>query len=151
MLQSILAAFVGLLFTAMASAVYLLAQPNRAKGETTISCPPGMYDMLDWMTMDSDLRSTYYLEGTSNPIYTIMEPDLLTSMIKARPLFRMSSAQAVHSSQTSGAGIFVLHERIAVAGDHSKEHPCVRVKIDFFPELPGTSCEVHLIDVCGIR
>jgi hypothetical protein len=29
--------------------------------------------MLDWMTMDSDLRSTYHMEGTSNPIYTIMD------------------------------------------------------------------------------
>ena len=29
--------------------------------------------MLDWMTMDSDLRSTYHMQGTSNPIYTVME------------------------------------------------------------------------------
>jgi hypothetical protein len=33
-----------------------------------------MYDMLDWMTMDSDLRGTYHLEGTNNPIYTIVDP-----------------------------------------------------------------------------
>ncbi|MBV9182143.1 MAG: hypothetical protein JO356_12605 [Acidobacteria bacterium] len=30
--------------------------------------------MLDWMTMDDDLRSTYHLEGSSNPIYTVMQP-----------------------------------------------------------------------------
>jgi hypothetical protein len=30
--------------------------------------------MLDWMTMDSDLRSTYHLEGNNNPIYTVVEP-----------------------------------------------------------------------------
>jgi len=44
-----------------------------ASAETTISCPAGTYDMLDWMTMDSDLRSTYHMEGTSNPLYTVME------------------------------------------------------------------------------
>lgn len=36
------------------------------------SCPSGTYDMLDWMTMDSSLRSTYHLEGNSNPLYTVM-------------------------------------------------------------------------------
>jgi hypothetical protein len=46
-----------------------------ANADTTITCPPGMYDMLDWMTMDSALRSTYHLEGTSNPLYTIMDND----------------------------------------------------------------------------
>jgi hypothetical protein len=50
------------------------ATPTLASGETTISCPPGMHDMLDWMTLDSDLRSNYHLEGTSNPVYTIVEP-----------------------------------------------------------------------------
>jgi len=50
-----------------------LASPQIANAESTISCPSGTYDMLDWMTMDSDLRSTYHLEGTSNPIYTVME------------------------------------------------------------------------------
>lgn len=49
--------------------------PIAAHAESTISCPPGTYDMLDWMTLDSDLRSTYHMEGTSNPIYTIIEPD----------------------------------------------------------------------------
>jgi hypothetical protein len=28
--------------------------------------------MLDWMTLDSDLRSTYHMEGTSNPLYPKM-------------------------------------------------------------------------------
>lgn len=50
-----------------------LASPRIAGAESTISCPAGTYDMLDWMTMDSDLRSTYHMEGTSNPIYTVME------------------------------------------------------------------------------
>jgi hypothetical protein len=45
-----------------------------AHAETTIACPAGTYDMLDWMTMDSDLRSTYHLEGSSNPVYTVMQP-----------------------------------------------------------------------------
>jgi hypothetical protein len=50
-----------------------LGRATPASAETTIACPTGMYDMLDWMTMDSDLRSSYHLEGTSNPIYTVME------------------------------------------------------------------------------
>jgi len=28
--------------------------------------------MLDWMTLDSNLRTTYHMEGTSNPLYTNM-------------------------------------------------------------------------------
>ena len=32
-----------------------------------------MYDMLDWLTLDSNLRSTYHMEGSSNPLYTIMQ------------------------------------------------------------------------------
>lgn len=51
-----------------------IGSPQVAKAESTISCPAGTYDMLDWMTMDSDLRSTYHMEGTSNPIYTLVEP-----------------------------------------------------------------------------
>jgi hypothetical protein len=46
-----------------------------AKAESTTTCPAGTYDMLDWMTMDSDLRASYHMEGTSNPLYTIMESD----------------------------------------------------------------------------
>jgi hypothetical protein len=55
------------LFTAFASL-------HRAQAESTISCPSGTYDMLDWMTMDSDLRATSHLEGTSNPVYTVVDP-----------------------------------------------------------------------------
>lgn len=44
--------------------------PNQAYAESTITCPSGEYDMLDWMTMDSDLRSAHYLAGSANPIYT---------------------------------------------------------------------------------
>ena len=46
-----------------------------AHAESTISCPSGQYDMLDWMTLDSDLRSTSHLTGTANPLYTTMWPD----------------------------------------------------------------------------
>jgi hypothetical protein len=57
-----------LLLMALADAPFAVADP-------TITCPTGMYDMLDWMTMDSALRSTYHLEGTSNPLYTVMQSD----------------------------------------------------------------------------
>jgi hypothetical protein len=43
-----------------------------ALAQSTISCPAGEYDMLDWMTMDSDLRNTHYMTGT-NPMYTTMD------------------------------------------------------------------------------
>ncbi len=48
-----------------------LGYPTRSAAESTIACPSGTYDMLDWMTLDSDLRATYHMEGTSNPLYTI--------------------------------------------------------------------------------
>jgi hypothetical protein len=60
------------LFVATVMIVAVLT-PTMARAETTITCPAGTYDMLDWMTMDSDLRSTYHLEGSSNPLYTIKE------------------------------------------------------------------------------
>jgi hypothetical protein len=36
----------------------------RAVAEPTFACPPGSIDILDWMTLDADLRSTQHLEGT---------------------------------------------------------------------------------------
>ena|SRR6266581_5406156 len=51
-----------------------LGYPTRSAAQSTIACPTGTYDMLDWMTLDSSLRSTYHLEGTSNPLYTVMQP-----------------------------------------------------------------------------
>jgi hypothetical protein len=51
-----------------------IASPRLAHAERTITCPSGMYDMLDWMTLDSDLRTTYHLAGTSNPLYTVIQP-----------------------------------------------------------------------------
>ena len=48
---------------------------TQARAESTIGCPSGEYDMLDWMTMDSDLRSSHYMTGSANPIYTDIGPD----------------------------------------------------------------------------
>ena len=50
-----------------------LGSPTPSVAESTITCPPGTYDMLDWMTLDSNLRTTYHMEGTSNPLYTNMQ------------------------------------------------------------------------------
>ena len=63
-----------LLLASAACCIFTLGNATSASAESTISCPPGMYDMLDWMTLDSSLRSTYHLEGTSNPLYTILTP-----------------------------------------------------------------------------
>ena len=48
--------------------------PAAASAESTISCPPGTIDMLDWMTLDSDLRFTHYMTGTHS-MYTAVWPD----------------------------------------------------------------------------
>jgi hypothetical protein len=45
-----------------------------AHAESTIRCPSGTYDMLDWMTMDSDLRSHSHLAGSANPLYSTIWP-----------------------------------------------------------------------------
>jgi hypothetical protein len=63
------------LLTVAALILAVVALPTPAAAESTINCPAGTYDMLDWMTMDSDLRSTYHMEGTSNPLYTVVESD----------------------------------------------------------------------------
>jgi hypothetical protein len=67
------AACPALLITLAALILGALALPTPAAAESTINCPAGTYDMLDWMTLDSDLRSTYHFEGTSNPLYTTVE------------------------------------------------------------------------------
>jgi hypothetical protein len=52
----------------------LLIATSLAHAESTISCPSGTYDMLDWMTMDSDLRSHSHLAGSANPLYSTIWP-----------------------------------------------------------------------------
>lgn len=49
-----------------------LAPP--ALGESTIQCPPGTIDAVDWLTLDSDLRATGHMTG-SHPLYTLVWPD----------------------------------------------------------------------------
>jgi len=44
--------------------------PKLSRAESTMNCPAGTYDMLDWMTLDSSLRSTYHMVGNSNPLYS---------------------------------------------------------------------------------
>jgi len=63
-----------LVLASAAWCIFTLGNATPASAESTISCPSGMYDMLDWMTLDSSLRGTYHLEGTSNPLYTILTP-----------------------------------------------------------------------------
>ena len=53
-------------------AVATLLAPVMLRAEPTISCPSGQYDMLDWMTLDSDLRASHFLQGNANPLYTTM-------------------------------------------------------------------------------
>ncbi len=50
----------------------LIGSSVKARAESTMNCPSGTYDMLDWMTLDSDLRGTYHVTGTANPLYTNM-------------------------------------------------------------------------------
>jgi hypothetical protein len=48
--------------------------PAVARAEQTMACPQGTYDMLDWFTLDSDIRWGYHMGGNTNPMYTLVEP-----------------------------------------------------------------------------
>lgn len=37
------------------------------------SCPAGYHDMLDWMTLDADLRADTHLVSTVHPLYTVVD------------------------------------------------------------------------------
>lgn len=49
------------------------AMTKSARAEATMNCPAGTYDMLDWMTLDSNLRGTHHMSGSANPLYTNMK------------------------------------------------------------------------------
>jgi hypothetical protein len=55
-----------------AFAAVALLTSGSGLAEPTMSCPAGTYDMLDWMTLDSTLRSQYHLTGSANPLFTTM-------------------------------------------------------------------------------
>jgi len=57
------------------SVLFVTAGSIYANAEPTISCPSGEYDMLDWMTMDSNLRGSNHLTGTANPMYSTVDSD----------------------------------------------------------------------------
>jgi hypothetical protein len=67
-------AFRSVLTSAALFVILSFSASKLAQAQSTITCPSGTYDMLDWMTLDSDLASIYHLEGTSNPLYTVREP-----------------------------------------------------------------------------
>lgn len=48
---------------------------NPVHAEVTMNCPQGTYDMLDWMTLDSDIRWGYHVVGNTNPMYTSVAGD----------------------------------------------------------------------------
>lgn len=60
--------------TGLALIFCLGVSARSAHAQTTISCPTGTYDMLDWMTMDSSIRGSYHMAGNANPLYTNMAP-----------------------------------------------------------------------------
>jgi len=64
--------FAGL--TGLTLVVCLGVSAPSAHAETTISCPSGSYDMLDWMTLDSNLRGGNHMAGSANPLYTSTSP-----------------------------------------------------------------------------
>ena len=59
-----------LLLLTLTAAWLAFQAPVRAHAEATVSCPAGEYDMLDWMTLDSDLRGGKHMTGSANPLYT---------------------------------------------------------------------------------
>ena len=54
-----------------------LAGRNAAIAEQTKVCPSGQIDVLDWATLDSDLRSSKHMVGntSSSVLYTAVYPD----------------------------------------------------------------------------
>jgi hypothetical protein len=55
-----------------AATVLLFAFTVRlAHAEQTINCRSGEYDLLDWMSIDSDLCESHFMTG-SNPEYTLL-------------------------------------------------------------------------------
>lgn len=42
----------------------------QALADATTSCTPGQYDMVDWMVLDSSMRTGGHLSGSSNPLYS---------------------------------------------------------------------------------
>ena len=64
--------YVGLV--CLAIAIFFSLTTKSAYAETTMTCPSGTYDMLDWMTLDSNLRGSYHMTGNANPLYTNMGP-----------------------------------------------------------------------------
>jgi len=64
----------GFILAYVCLAVTMLASfsMKQAQAETALTCPTGTYDMLDWMTLDSNLRGSYHMSGNANPLYTSM-------------------------------------------------------------------------------
>lgn len=58
----------------LASTLLFCFATKPAQAESTINCPSGTYDMLDWMTLDSNLRGNYHMQGSANPLYTNLGP-----------------------------------------------------------------------------
>ncbi|HEV7682762.1 MAG TPA: hypothetical protein VGO68_11610 [Pyrinomonadaceae bacterium] len=55
----------------------IVLSPN-ALAESTINCGSGYIDVVDWMTLDADLRATKHMEQpgqVGHPMYTAMWPD----------------------------------------------------------------------------
>lgn len=55
-------------------AICILFAAPQLRAETTKSCPSGQLDILDWFTLDADLRTSYHMEG-GHALYTAVWPD----------------------------------------------------------------------------
>jgi hypothetical protein len=63
-----------LLLAVSTFALTLLGAAAPLAAETTITCPPGYLDALDWLTLDADLRATKHMSG-GHGMWTVIEPD----------------------------------------------------------------------------
>lgn len=64
------------LLTIMLLVGFLVGQ-NAAFAEQTKACPTGQIDVLDWATLDSDLRTSKHMLGNNSSalLYTVVYPD----------------------------------------------------------------------------
>jgi hypothetical protein len=60
----------------IACSLLFLAVAAPLRAESTISCPAGTIDALDWLTLDSDLRTSKHMIGpNSSAMWTVVWPD----------------------------------------------------------------------------
>ena len=122
----------------------------KARAETTMSCPSGTYDMLDWMTLDSTLRSSYHVAGNSNPLYTNLGGGKFKDVSKEMNLQHRGwsgDASFCDLNQDGYPDLYVLN----MQGDdryyeNDRGHRFVEKTAAYFPKTPWGAMGIKFFD-----